>query len=42
MNILSSYIDGTAIYGSDETRAKELRTLSRGRILIKFFEKKIF
>lgn len=29
-NILTSYIDGSNIYGSDEVRAKSLRTMSEG------------
>ncbi len=30
MNIISSYIDGSQIYGKDYQRSVQLRTLSKG------------
>ena len=34
MNLISSYIDGNMIYGSDVERNKILRTLSKGKMKV--------
>lgn len=38
MNLLSSYIDGTTIYGMNSERTSELRSFSGG-FKFKYFEK---